>query len=152
MLPDLITLRRARRAALSLTLASALLGAIPLEAIPLGVIPNASAQNLGRIFFTPQQRQDLDRLRTLNVTESEVVVENLVTVNGHVARSSGKTTTWINGVPLYDTYRGRTPDRVGVESGDTAVGVKVGQTLERSKGEVRDTLQGGEIKVNPAAR
>ena len=146
MLPDLLTLwraRRARRVTFSLALSSALLGAM---------IPSASAQDLGRIFFTPQQRQDLDRRRNLNVTESEVVVERLVTVNGHVVRSGGKTTTWINGVPQYDTYRGRTPDRVGVESSDAAVGVKVGQTLDRSKGEVRDTLPGGAIKVNPAAR
>jgi hypothetical protein len=89
----------------------------------------------------------------LNVTEetAAVVVESLVTVNGHVVRSSGKTTTWINGVPQYDTYRGRTPDRVGVESSNSAVGVKVGETLDRSKGEVRDTLQGGEIKVKRPA-
>jgi hypothetical protein len=152
MRPDVIPLRQARRAVVRLVLPRALLGALLLGAIPLGVIPNASAQDLGRIFFTPQQRQELDRRRNLNVTESEVVVESLVTVNGHVVRSGGKTTTWINGVPQYDTYRGRTPDRVGVESSDAAVGVKVGQTLDRSKGEVRDTLPGGAIKVNPAAR
>jgi hypothetical protein len=142
MLADINPLRRARRATLSVALSSALLGAMPC----------ASAQDLGRIFFTPQQRQDLDRRRNLNVTESEVVVESLVTVNGHVTRSSGKTTTWINGVPQYDTYRGRAPDRVGVDRGDIAVGVKIGQTLDRSTGEVRDTLQGGGIKVNPAPR
>jgi hypothetical protein len=143
MLPDVITLRQAAwRVTLSLALTGALLGAIP----------NASAQDIGRIFFTPQQRQDLDRRRNLNVTEeTAVVVESLVTVNGHVVRSSGKTTTWINGVPQYDTYRGRTPDRVGVESSNSAVGVKVGETLDRSKGEVRDTLQGGEIKVKRPA-
>jgi hypothetical protein len=142
MLPDVITLRQAWRVTLSLALTGALLGAIP----------SASAQDLGRIFFTPQQRQDLDRRRNLNVTEeTAVVVESLVTVNGHVVRSSGKTTTWINGVPQYDTYRGRTPDRVGVESSNSAVGVKVGETLDRSKGEVRDTLQGGEIKVKRPA-
>ena len=142
MLPDVITLRQAWRVTLGLALTGALLGAIP----------SASAQDLGRIFFTPQQRQDLDRRRNLNVTEeTAVVVESLVTVNGHVVRSSGKTTTWINGVPQYDTYRGRTPDRVGVESSNSAVGVKVGETLDRSKGEVRDTLQGGEIKVKRPA-
>jgi hypothetical protein len=141
MPPDVTPLRHARQAALRLALAGALLGAMP------GAIPLASAQDLGRIFFTPQERQDLDRRRNLNVTESEVVVESLVTVNGHVTRSSGKTTTWINGVPQYDTYRGRAPDRVGVERGDTAVGVKIGQTLDRSTGEVRDALQGGTIKT-----
>ena len=84
MPPDFTPLRQALRIALSLALTGALLGATP----------SASAQDLGRIFFTPQQRQDLDRRRNLNVTpRSEVVVESLVTVNGHVVRSSGKTTT-----------------------------------------------------------
>jgi hypothetical protein len=126
---------------------------LALASVLLGAMPCATAQDLGRIFFTPQQRQDLDRRRNLNVTApDEVVVESLVTVNGRVTRSSGKTTTWINGVPQYDTYRGRTPDRVGVESSDALVGVKVGETLDRSKGEVRDALPAGGIKVNPAPR
>ena len=59
MLPDVITFRQALRVPLRLALTGALLGAIP----------SASAQDLGRIFFTPQQRQDLDRRRNLNVTE-----------------------------------------------------------------------------------
>jgi hypothetical protein len=108
------------------------------------------AQDVGRVFFTPQQRQDLDRRRDLNVVDSPGVVEPAVTVNGHVTRSSGKTTTWINGVPQYDTYRGRAPDRVAVPSGAAAQGVKVGQTLDHGRGEVRDPLQGGQIRVHRA--
>lgn len=118
-----------------------------LAAAPLG-----HAQDVGRLFFTPQQRQDLDRRRELNVTDGPSVVAPSVTVNGHVTRSSGKTTTWINGVPQYDTYRGRAPERVAVPSGAVVQGVKVGQTLDHGKGEVSDPLQGGEIKVNRAAK
>jgi len=118
----------------------------------LAAAPSSPAQEVGRLFFTPQQRQDLDRRRESNVTDSPIAVEPAVTVNGHVTRSSGKTTTWINGVPQYDTYRGRAPDRVAVTSGAVVQGVKVGQTLDNSKGEVRDPLQGGEIKVNRAAK
>jgi hypothetical protein len=112
----------------------------------------APAQDLGRLFYTPQQRQDLDRKRATNVTdEAPQGVVSEVTVNGHVKRSSGKTTTWINGVPQYDTYRGGASDRVALESGDTKVGVKVGQTLDRNRGEVRDELNGGTVRVNPVA-
>ena len=132
--------RRARGAASVFALGCALLGTT-------GV---ASAEDLGRLFFTPQQRQDLDRRRDTDVapaSASPASVESLVTVNGHVTRSSGKTTTWINGVPQYDTYRGT--DRVAIQGGGAA-GVKVGQTLDRGQGKVQDPLRGGEIKVNRA--
>ena len=106
----------------------------------------AAADELGRLFFTPRQHQELDRRRASNVQEKEeVVVESSVTVNGHVARSSGKTTTWVNGVPQYDTYSGRDPARVHLQDGT----VKIGQTLDRTRGEVKDGLEGGSVRVNP---
>src|SRR5262245_11784331 len=105
------------------------------------------AQELGRLFYTPQERQELDRRRQSDVVEAEVVVENLVTVNGQVTRSSGKTTTWINGVPQDDTQRGRDPARVAVDGGTSRVPIKVGQTLDRSRGQVSDPLQGGKVGV-----
>lgn len=123
-----------------------------LAAVLLAAAPWGHAQEVGRLFFTPQQRQDLDRRRELNVADGPGAVEPAVTVNGHVTRSSGKTTTWINGVPQDDTYRGRAPDRVAVPSGAAVQGVKVGQTLDHGKGEVRDPLQGGEIKVHRPTR
>jgi hypothetical protein len=109
----------------------------------------AAADDLGRLFFTPQQRQDLDRRRESNVQEKEpeVVIESTVTVNGHVARSSGKTTTWVNGVPQYDAYTGRDPARVHLPDGT----LKIGQTLDRARGEVKDSLGDGTVRVNPKA-
>ena len=108
----------------------------------------ALADDLGRLFFTPQERQELDRRRASNsVDRGEApAVESLVTVNGQVTRSGGKTTTWINGVAHDDTYRSRDPARVGVQGRS----VKVGETLDRSRGAVTDPLQGGEIRINPA--
>lgn len=123
-----------------------------LAAVLLAAAPWARADDIGRVFFTPQQRQDLDRRRDRNVVETPGVVESAVTVSGQVTRSSGKTTTWINGVPQYDTYRGRAPDRVAITSGAVVQGVKVGQTLDHGKGEVHDPLEGGRIKVNRAAK
>ena len=106
----------------------------------------AAADELGRLFFTPQQRQELDRRRASNVQEKEEVVgESSVTVNGHVVRSSGKTTTWVNGVPQYDTHSGRDPARVHLQDGT----VKIGQTLDRARGEVKDGLEGGTVRINP---
>jgi hypothetical protein len=121
-----------------------LVAASALTAAPAG------ADELGRLFLTPQQRKDLDSRRQTsqpNFVEKETVVESLVTVNGRVTRSSGKTTTWINGVPEDDTYGSADPARVPVQGGASRVPVKVGQTLDRSRGEVRDAVRGGEIRV-----
>jgi hypothetical protein len=119
--------------------------------LPLPVL----ADDLGRLFFTPQERQALDQRRASNVVVERAapVVESPVTVNGQVTRSSGKTTTWINGVAHDDTYRSRDPARVAVPRGGARVPVKVGQTLDRSQGVVKDELEGGEIRIHgPAAR
>jgi len=107
----------------------------------------ARADDLGRLFFTPQERQDLDRRRASGVAErGETPAESLVTVNGQVTRSGGKTTTWVNGVPHDDAYRSRDPARAAVQGRS----LKIGETLDRSRGAVTDPLQGGEIRVNRA--
>ncbi len=131
---------------LAATFATCLLGASA---------PIAAAEGLGRLFFTPQQRQELDRRREANVQESATAtVESSMTVNGHVSRSSGRTTTWINGVPQYDSVRTPDPSHVtvgGVE-GDPPVDLKIGQTLDKARGEVKDGLNGGRIVVRPGSK
>jgi hypothetical protein len=107
----------------------------------------AAATDVGRLFYTPQQRAELDHKRATNAVEAEVVVERLVTVNGRVSRSSGKTTTWINGVPQYDTYTGRDPAHVAIDDNGTDTKVSVGDTLDRTRGEVRPAIEPGEIEI-----
>jgi hypothetical protein len=110
----------------------------------------ARADDLGRLFFTPQERQDLDRRRAAGAAAEqradESPAQSLVTLNGQVTRSGGKTTTWVNGVPHDDTYRSRDPARAAVQGRS----LKVGETLDRSRGSVTDPLQGGEIRINRA--
>lgn len=119
-------------------------------AVALCASISAHSQELGRVFFTPQQRQELDRRRdTPAVVENEpAVVESLVTINGHVKRSSGKSTTWINGIPQHDAATGRDPTRPVIES-DSSVRIKVGQTFDRTQGETRDPLGTGQVRVIP---
>jgi hypothetical protein len=115
----------------------------------------ADAEELGRLFFTPQQRQDLDRRRATNRAEEEApqVKEGPLTLEGQVQRSSGRTTTWINGAPQYDSHNSRDPARVVVvpNEGEPGVSLKVGQIYERSTGQVRDGLNGGEITIGKPA-
>ncbi len=130
-------------------------GALAFAAVACGLVAAglagaAAAQELGRLFFTPQQRQELDRRREANIQESATTtVESSMTINGHVARSSGKTTTWINGVPQYDSVRTRDPARitVGGSEGEPPVDLRIGQTLDKARGEVKDELGGGRIII-----
>ena len=117
-----------------------------------------AAQELGRLFFTPQQREDLDRRRASNRVEEQApppIKEGPLTVEGHVQRSSGRTATWINGVPQYDTHASRDPAQITVvpNPDEPSVSLKVGQTYERTGGQLRGLLHGGEITVGkPAAK
>jgi hypothetical protein len=114
----------------------------------------AAQENLGRLFFTEQQRQDLDRRRQANIREAAVVVESSVTVNGQVSRSSGRSTTWLNGVPQDNARRPLDPARVTLPGGEGApsVSVKIGQTLDKIRGEVRDPVESGRILTPPQKR
>lgn len=136
-----------------------------LGLIVLGVLPrSATAQELGRLFFTPEQRGALDARRKARIPDkpATVIVESPVTrVDGFVSRGSGKSTVWVNGDPIPEgtqpeglrvTTRRTDTSRVRVNIGETdsQVDLKVGQSFDRDSGEVRDSLRGGDIKVNRA--
>ncbi len=116
--------------------------------------PAKDPQALGRLFSTPQQRQELDRRRALNIQETIVIQENRMRLDGYVARSSGKTTTWVNGVPANDLYRSKDPSKVAIRPGDgeASVSLKVGQTLDKARDAITDELGGGRVAVDAPAR
>lgn len=113
----------------------------------------AAAENLGRLFFTAQQRQDLDRRRQTNLQQSAMTANSSITVNGQVSRSYGKTTVWINGVPQESSRRPLDPARVFVPAGEgeSSISLKIGQTFDRIRGEVKDPAGAGTV-VAPAER
>jgi hypothetical protein len=58
----------------------------------------AQADELGRLFFTPEQRQQLDYQKTTgNVANVESPRRNVIVVNGVVQKKGGNRTVWING-------------------------------------------------------
>jgi len=131
---------------------SALAGLLLAAAFSLGLGPGpVAAQSLGRLFFTEQQREDLDRRRQANAQEAAVVVESLVTVNGQVSRSSGKSTVWLNGVPQANTTKPTDPAKVNLPGaeGESSIRLKIGQTLDKVRGEIKDQLGQGRIVVQP---
>ena len=117
-------------------------------------------EELGRLFFTPERRQILDRQRQLNIQEKQEIPEDpTLTINGVVTRSSGKRTAWINGVSQNenDTQSGvavtpnrKDPGKIVVHVIETpATNAKVGDTVNRNTGESSDLLNGGTITLPP---
>jgi len=119
------------------------------------------AQDLGRLFFTPEQRAALDERRKARVPDkpATVLVESPSTrLDGYVKRSRGKSTLFVNGeaipegastesmVIVPDRTR---PDRATVVVGDSErrIPLKVGESLDRGTGEVHDGLSGGKLRV-----
>lgn len=125
--------------------------------------PAVSAeQALGRLFFTPERRQALDRQRLMNIQDTQQVNEEpTLTINGVVTRSSGKRTSWINGSAQNENEMSggtlvipsrRDPGKVEVQAGDLpAADARVGETVNRNTGEARDLLNDGRIVIKRPA-
>lgn len=124
-----------------------------LLALPFG--EPCFAQELGRLFFTPEQRKALDARRKSRVPDkpaaAAVVVSPTVRLDGYVKRSGARSTVWVNGESVDDKPpSGESDTRVPVTVGEGAgkVGLKPGETLDRGNGEVRGGLGEGEIRIH----
>jgi hypothetical protein len=127
--------------------------------------PAVEAQELGRLFFTPEQRASLDARRKARVPDkpnAPTVVSPTTRLDGYVQRSGGPNTVWVNGESLLETSpeaprigtTRRDDGRVSVPVGESGarVGLRPGETLDRGSGEVRDVLGEGEIRVRRAPK
>ena len=141
-----------------------MLAALALLALTLLGATIAGAQELGRLFFTPEQRAALDARRKARVPDKPAAVQQaeqpITRVNGAVRRSGGRSTVWVNGETIQE---GAQPDsaqvaprepgagRVTLPAGEGAqrYNLRVGESLDRGSGEVRDIIGEGEIRVGP---
>ena len=136
-----------------------------LVAAPL-VAHSANAEPVGRLFFTPDQRAVLDKLRAKGVKGASVEAPPAaaaslpeqppepepppapITLDGYVRRSSGKSTTWINQVPHNEQevslgirvrqLLSRPPAISIVLPSGKRVNLKAGQTFDRTTGKVSE--------------
>ena len=149
MKPVAINLASAALAALGITVAGSM---------------SAQAQELGRLFFTPEQRAALDARRKARVPDKPAaapVTESPITrINGAVQRGGGKSTVWVNGEMIPEDAqpggarlapRGAKPGSVSIPAaeGPQRHDLRVGESLNRGSGEVRDVVGEGEIRVGP---
>lgn len=117
------------------------------------VAPFAQAADpIGRIFFTTEQRAQLDNLRKQKAVASKVSDEPLpetVSYSGIVRRSDGKATVWLNNEPLSEAdLRNKQSivgsigrdGRVTLQAPQAAVQLKVGQSATLFTGKVDESL------------
>ena len=116
----------------------------------------AAAQELGRLFFTPEQREQLDARRKARVPDkpaaAPVVASPTTRLDGYVKRSGGPSTVFINGEPVPEGSSeapriGESRTSITVGEGGTRRALKPGETLDRGTGEVRDVIGDGRIRV-----
>ena len=113
---------------------------------------------LGRLFMTPEWRTALERQRTYNIQETRSLEGGSIRLDGVVARSSGKTTVWVNNRPQDETASNtgvaatlsrNQPDRAVLSTGSEApADLRVGATLNRATRETTGGLAEGEIRVH----
>ena len=130
-------------------------------ALSLGAA-GAKAQELGRLFFTPEQRAALDARRKArgadNPAAAPVAESPITRIDGAVRRSGGKSTVWVNGKTIpegtqpdgeQEAPKVSTPGRVSIPAAEGAQrhDLRVGESLDRGSGEVRDLIGEDAIKV-----
>ena len=121
------------------------------------------AEDLGRLFFTPEQRAALDARRKARVPDRPNItttVSPTTRLDGYVKRQGGRSTVFVNGdavlegtadAPVVDPERrgGRVPVTAG--EGGQRIELRPGETLDRDTGRVRDVL-GESGRVAPGKR
>ena len=121
-------------------------------AMILALAATAQAENIGRLFFTPEQRILLDNARgqKVKIEVEEQTAEpapDIVSLNGMVRRDDGHTTVWLNnravsdrtttgGVTILPQGTASDPVLFTMPQTDRAISLRVGQNLDVTTGQV----------------
>jgi hypothetical protein len=131
---------------------------------------SSAAEPMGRLFFSPEQRAQLDALRSKKVVASQAKDEpapEFITYNGIIRRDDGKTTVWVNNKSLSEKDIRESTSLVGRIERDgriliqpvqnataPSLRLKVGQSAELQSGRVAEPFAAGnpERNATPAAK
>jgi hypothetical protein len=127
--------------------------ALSVAALVAGsIIPAAgmAAEPLGRLFFTPTQRNVLDAGKYAGTPAPVTPAPRTVHLSGVVTRSDAESTVWINGRAYHDaspegvqvkTDRGAPASTaIRVPGKSAATRVKVGQRLDLNSGKIQENF------------
>ena len=121
-----------------------------------------SAEPLGRLFFTPAQRNMLDAGKQVAVSRKAAPTgPRAAMLNGVVTRSDGESTIWVNGdavsrmgsQAVNATASATDPAAARVELQGTRgrVKLKVGQRFDRSTGKVEESYESAPADTQQSA-
>jgi hypothetical protein len=113
------------------------------------------AEELGRLFFTPEQRQALDARRRARMPDrpsAPMVTSPTTRLDGYVQRGNGKSTVFVNGEAVPESAPeapriGGSRATVNVGESGARTALKPGETLDRGTGEVRDVVPEGQVRI-----
>jgi len=123
-----------------------------------------SAEPLGRLFFTPAQRDALDAGKQVSKPRAATAApreQRALKLNGVVTRSDNETTVWVNGRTV--SNNGTSAPGVAASAADPAVAhvklrgtgtqvkLRVGQSLDRSTGKVREAYESAAGRPAPGS-
>ena len=131
-----------------------------------------AADGLGRLFFAPAQRAQLDTARVQRdrrggpiTAETELPPPqgpDVVTYSGVVRRSDGKSTVWINGKPMTERTRDSDVNVIGVRrdgavsvnvpQADRSASLRVGQSMDVMSGKIEEPYARRETLYRPPAK
>lgn len=134
----------------------------------LGAAPTASAADadtlpeLGRLFYSPDRRAQLERQRLQKVKQVRAFEGAMLTLDGVVSRSDGKSTVWLNDRPQHENEYEQTGVQVRPDArapgkakltpeNEAPIELRVGEAINRGTGERNDRLGGGTV-TTPAKR
>jgi hypothetical protein len=115
----------------------------------------AAPPALGRLFFTPEQREQLDLLRSKKVTPAQTrddTPPEIVSYGGLIRRSDGSAAVWVNNRLLSERELRETQSitgRIGRDGqlqlgpaahGQSTLQLKVGQRVELQSGQIRENV------------
>ncbi|SFZ77170.1 hypothetical protein [Chitinimonas taiwanensis] len=115
---------------------------------------------LGRLFFSPQERAELEALREPAAPASPAVSEQAVHLKGLLLRQGQLTTVWLNDAkpaqPAQLNARGSTPAQRSPQLqlrqpglGAALPPLKVGQTLDLATGQLSEAYQSPRVQSKP---
>lgn len=126
---------------------------------------------LGRLFFTPAQRAQLNAARANPNRQPPASPEaaptaaqgpGVVTYGGVVRRGDGKSTVWINGKPMSDHSRDGEVSVLGVRrdgavsiavpQSERSASLRVGQSMDVVSGSITESYARRETRDNPVPK